>query len=78
MRIDHGIYGAANLDVAAARVEACLGLMAVVGGRHQGLGTDSRIGRATGWGGAELPVRVVEGDAGVRAIGIEERELRTG
>jgi hypothetical protein len=29
-------------------------------------------------GGAELPVKVVEGPAGVRAMGIGERELRTG
>ena len=28
-------------------------------------------------GGAELPVRVVDGTPGVRAIGIGERELRT-
>jgi Glyoxalase-like domain len=43
VRIDHVIYGTADLDVAAARVEACLGLAAVAGGRHQGLGTHNRI-----------------------------------
>jgi len=43
MRIDHVIYGTADLDVAAARIEACLGLTAVAGGRHEGLGTHNRI-----------------------------------
>ncbi len=37
------IYGTADLDVAAARVEARLGLTAVAGGRHRGLGTHNRI-----------------------------------
>lgn len=43
MRIDHVIYATADLDAAAARVEAALGLRAVVGGRHEGLGTHNRI-----------------------------------
>lgn len=43
VRIDHVIYGTADLDVAAARVEARLGLTVVAGGRHQGLGTHNRI-----------------------------------
>lgn len=43
MRIDHVIYGTADLDVAAARVEADLGLTASPGGRHEGLGTHNRI-----------------------------------
>lgn len=43
VRIDHVIYGAADLDVAAARVQACLGLTAIAGGRHDGLGTHNRI-----------------------------------
>jgi hypothetical protein len=43
VRIDHVIYGTADLDVAAARVEAELGLSAVAGGRHEGLGTHNRI-----------------------------------
>ena len=42
-RIDHVIYATADLDVAAARVEAELGLTAVQGGRHEGLGTHNRI-----------------------------------
>ena len=43
MRIDHVIYATADLDAAAARVEAELGLVAVAGGRHEGLGTHNRI-----------------------------------
>lgn len=43
MRIDHVIYAAEDLDVAAARFEAELGLVAVAGGRHEGLGTHNRI-----------------------------------
>jgi hypothetical protein len=43
VRIDHVIYGTADLDLAAARVEAELGLSAVAGGHHEGLGTHNRI-----------------------------------
>jgi hypothetical protein len=43
VRIDHVIYAAEDLDVAAARIEAELGLIAVAGGRHEGLGTHNRI-----------------------------------
>jgi hypothetical protein len=43
VRIDHVIYATADLDAAAARVEAELGLVAVAGGRHEGLGTHNRI-----------------------------------
>jgi glyoxalase-like protein len=43
VRIDHVIYAAADLDVAAARVERKLGLTARGGGRHEGLGTHNRI-----------------------------------
>ena len=43
VRIDHVIYAAADLDAAAARIESELGLMARVGGRHEGLGTHNRI-----------------------------------
>jgi hypothetical protein len=42
-RIDHVIYGTVDLDAAAARVEADLGLTAVAGGRHDGVGTHNRI-----------------------------------
>ena len=37
------IYAAADLDVAAARIERELGLAAQGGGRHEGLGTHNRI-----------------------------------
>ena len=80
VRIDHVIYGTADLHVAAARVEACLGLTAVAGGRHEGLGTHDRIvplADGSFIGGAELPVHVVDGRAGVSAIRVGERELQT-
>jgi catechol 2,3-dioxygenase-like lactoylglutathione lyase family enzyme len=43
MRIDHVIYATRDLDRAAARIEGLLGLTAVRGGRHEGLGTHNRI-----------------------------------
>src|SRR4051794_41414132 len=43
MRIDHVICATADLDAAAARVEAQLGVAAVAGGRHEGMGTHNRI-----------------------------------
>jgi glyoxalase-like protein len=43
VRIDHVIYATADLDVAAARVESELELIAVPGGRHEGHGTHNRI-----------------------------------
>jgi hypothetical protein len=43
VRIDHVIYATADLEVAAARLEGELGLPALVGGRHEGLGTHNRI-----------------------------------
>ena len=43
MRIDHVIYVTADLDAAAARVDAELGLASVPGGRHEGFGTHNRI-----------------------------------
>jgi Glyoxalase-like domain len=43
MRIDHVIYGTADLDVAAGRMQAEFALTAVAGGRHDGLGTHNRI-----------------------------------
>jgi hypothetical protein len=43
VRIDHVIYATADLDAAAARVEAAFGVAAVGGGRHDGLGTHNRI-----------------------------------
>jgi len=43
VRIDHVIYATGDLDAATARIEATLGLEAVAGGRHEGLGTHNRI-----------------------------------
>lgn len=43
MRIDHVIYATADLDAAAGRIEAELGVVVIAGGRHEGLGTHNRI-----------------------------------
>jgi catechol 2,3-dioxygenase-like lactoylglutathione lyase family enzyme len=43
VRLDHVIYATADLDAAAARVEAELGLAVHAGGRHEGMGTHNRI-----------------------------------
>jgi catechol 2,3-dioxygenase-like lactoylglutathione lyase family enzyme len=43
MRIDHVIYATRDLDRAAARLESELGVAALRGGRHEGLGTHNRI-----------------------------------
>jgi len=43
LRIDHVIYGTADLDVASARIEAELGLEVLPGGRHVGQGSHNRI-----------------------------------
>jgi hypothetical protein len=43
VRIDHVIFGVADLESAAGRLEADYGLRATGGGRHEGLGTHNRI-----------------------------------
>ena len=43
MRLDHVIYGTADLDVAQARIERELGLDVLAGGRHVGQGSHNRI-----------------------------------
>ncbi len=43
MRIDHVVYGTADLDAAAARVQDALALEVLPGGRHVGMGTHNRI-----------------------------------
>jgi hypothetical protein len=43
MRIDHVIYATRDLDRAAARLADELGVAAVGGGRHEGLGTHNQI-----------------------------------
>jgi hypothetical protein len=43
VRIDHVIYATSDLDAAAARVQEQIGVAAVGGGRHEGIGTHNRI-----------------------------------
>jgi hypothetical protein len=43
MRIDHVIYATADLEAAAARAEAEIGVAAVAGGRHDKIGTHNMI-----------------------------------
>jgi hypothetical protein len=43
VRLDHVIYGTADLDVATARIETELGLEVLPGGRHEGQGSHNRI-----------------------------------
>ena len=43
MRLDHVIYGTADLDVAQRRIERELGLEVLPGGRHVGQGSHNRI-----------------------------------
>jgi hypothetical protein len=43
MRLDHVIYGTADLDVAQRRIEAELGLEVLPGGHHVGQGSHNRI-----------------------------------
>jgi hypothetical protein len=43
IRIDHVIYGTADLDNACTRLKAEYGLESVAGGRHDGVGTHNRL-----------------------------------
>lgn len=43
MRIDHVVYGTGDLEAASRRLEAVLGIRAIPGGRHEGLGTHNRL-----------------------------------
>ncbi len=43
MRLDHVIYGTADLDVAQRQIESELGLEVLPGGRHVGQGSHNRI-----------------------------------
>ncbi|WP_053227595.1 VOC family protein [Solirubrobacter soli] len=43
MRLDHVIYGTADLDVAQRRIETELGLEVLAGGHHVGQGSHNRI-----------------------------------
>jgi Glyoxalase-like domain len=79
VRIDHVIYATADLDAAAARVEAVLGVAAVPGGRHEGLGTHNRI-VPLGGGYLELLAVADRAEAERSALGaaVLERVARTG
>jgi catechol 2,3-dioxygenase-like lactoylglutathione lyase family enzyme len=79
VRIDHVIYATADLDAAAARVEEVLGLAAVPGGRHDGLGTHNRI-VPLGGGYLELLAVADDEEAQRSALGsaVLERIARTG
>jgi hypothetical protein len=43
VRIDHVIYATTDLDAASSYIEGQVGVEAVQGGRHEGLGTKNRI-----------------------------------
>ena len=43
VHIDHVIYATRDLDEAAAKIKAELGVEAIAGGRHEGLGTHNMI-----------------------------------
>ncbi len=73
MQIDHVIYAAADLDTAAARVEAELGMPTVAGGRHEGLGTQNRI-MPLGGGYLELLAVVDPDEAAGSPVGVAIRE----
>jgi glyoxalase-like protein len=79
MRIDHVIYATADLDAAAVRVEAALGVAAAGGGRHDGLGTHNRI-VPLGGGYIELLAIADPGEAAGSWLGsaIQERIARHG
>jgi hypothetical protein len=68
VRIDHVILAAADLDSAAARLEAELGLVATGGGRHDGLGTHNRI-VPLGDGYLEILAIADEGEAKASPLG---------
>jgi catechol 2,3-dioxygenase-like lactoylglutathione lyase family enzyme len=77
VRIDHVIYATADLDAAAARVEEALGVAAVAGGRHDGLGTHNRI-VPLGGGYLELLAVAERAEAERSALGAAVLERVTG
>src|SRR3954464_2731302 len=79
MRIDHVIYACADLDAAAARVEADLGVAAGGGGRHEGIGTHNRI-VPLGGGYLELLAVADPGEAAASDLGraVQARIAATG
>jgi len=79
MRIDHVIYACADLDAAAARVEAELGVAARGGGRHERIGTRNRI-VPLGGGYLELLAVADPAEAAASDLGraVQERTAATG
>src|SRR3954471_15745319 len=79
MRIDHVIYACADLDAAAARVEAELGVAARGGGRHEPIGTRNRI-VPLGGGYLELLAVADPAEAAASDLGraVQERTAATG
>src|SRR4051812_6671295 len=79
MRIDHVIYACADLDAAAARVEAELGVAARGGGRHERIGTRNRI-VPLGGGYLELLAGADPTEAAASGLGraVQERIAATG
>lgn len=67
------IYAARDLDAAAARLEAELGVPVAGGGRHEGLGTHNRI-MPLGGGYLELLAVADPEEAGRSAVGTAVRE----
>ena len=68
MRIDHVIYATQELDAASARLEADHGLVVNGGGRHAGIGTETRI-VPLGGGYLELIAVVDHAEAERSALG---------
>src|SRR3954471_5414602 len=68
MHVDHVLYATADLDAAAARVEAELGVAARGGGRHERIGTHNRI-VPLGGGYLELLAIAAAGEAADSDLG---------
>ena len=73
MRIDHVIYATADLDAAAARVEAAIGIAARGGGHHDRIGTHNRI-VPLGGGYLEL-LAVADADEVARILRVQDRRV---
>jgi Glyoxalase-like domain len=67
--IDHVIYAAADLDAAAERIAGALGLQALGGGRHDGLGTHNRVIPLGGGGFVEILAVADRAEAQRSALG---------
>lgn len=68
LRIDHVIYGTADLEKTARSIEEGYGLASVIGGKHEGRGTGNRI-VPLGSAYLELMGVVDEGEAAAHPFG---------